>query len=380
MPSLAQLQAAFAAFDVSSDGTISKEELVRILTRRTGSRPPLSKQAAEALFRNMDRNGDGRIDYEEFAAAWQNDDQPAGIERNLSGAVILGTAAPVGVATDGKHGVELGVRMSHLKKLLTETEPGWTTLEVVEKVIKPRTSGFRCRYADLQSVRDLNAVGRATAFASHTWGNLFRDLVGTLSYVLDDETFVWLDIIAVNQWRGAEQQSDLDFAPVVQACGALILCAAYLESLKELRQRRKKEGSACYHIDNVPLADRRRCAFWRGENACDLTLQHSSPCASPRPSPVAVWCLVELAAALTGDIPVVMLVGTTDSNGVFTPEFSGMRQPLMEMVNVEDAEATVPTDKDLILNNLVPGLLGVDSREAGVAAGVQRRPAASDGP
>ena len=45
------------------------EELVAILTRATAKQTH-STQEAEAVFAKADKNGDGRVDIEEFAAAW----------------------------------------------------------------------------------------------------------------------------------------------------------------------------------------------------------------------------------------------------------------------------------------------------------------------
>lgn len=70
----AQIKAAFAAFDENGDGKLSKEEVIAILTKKTKSgKAPLTAQAAEKMFRDMDKDGNGVVDYSEFAAEWATD-------------------------------------------------------------------------------------------------------------------------------------------------------------------------------------------------------------------------------------------------------------------------------------------------------------------
>ena len=75
-------------------------------------------------------------------------------------------------------------------------------------------------------------------------------------------------------------------------------------------------------------------------------------------------CLVELSAALEGRKPVVMLIGAADADGRFVPE-SGMGNNLILSIDVQQAEASVPADRE-------PGehAAGERRREPGAAAGV----------
>lgn len=102
-------------------------------------------------------------------------------------------------------------------------------------------------------------------------------------------------------------------------------------------------------IKLVPPAERKRCAFWR------------------------VWCLVELAAALAENKPVVMLVGSRQPSGEFEPD-PRMLVNMYRLVDINDSEATLPEDVALILDAMLPQILGLADR---VQAPLQSTPSAS---
>lgn len=69
-----QLKADFALFDKNKDGFLTADEIVGILTRvrtsKDGPVPsPVTKEDAEAFVKMHDTNGDGKLDYDEFAHA-----------------------------------------------------------------------------------------------------------------------------------------------------------------------------------------------------------------------------------------------------------------------------------------------------------------------
>ena len=68
MPSVSELRDAFARFDANGDGFLSVDELVGILTRPGGG-DPMTDADARAFVERHDKNGDGRLDLAEFAAA-----------------------------------------------------------------------------------------------------------------------------------------------------------------------------------------------------------------------------------------------------------------------------------------------------------------------
>ena len=67
-------------------------------------------------------------------------------------------------------------RLMHVQ----EVPPGMSTFDVVQKIIRPRTKKRLCRFVVLAEEQSPGAVGRARAFASHTWRAPFLDLVAAL--------------------------------------------------------------------------------------------------------------------------------------------------------------------------------------------------------
>lgn len=64
-PNPRQLQDAFRRLDANGDGVLSRGEL-KMFAREFVQTEGLSKQYVEKLLREADRNGDGKIDYDEF--------------------------------------------------------------------------------------------------------------------------------------------------------------------------------------------------------------------------------------------------------------------------------------------------------------------------
>jgi len=72
------LSEAFAVFDRDGDGTITKEELKAVLS--DGSLDCVISKNIDSLLADIDQNGDGSIDFEEFVTMMT---QPAGTEQQL---------------------------------------------------------------------------------------------------------------------------------------------------------------------------------------------------------------------------------------------------------------------------------------------------------
>ena len=65
-----RIRAAFQAFDVDGSGSISVDELRTVLQTDVPGGTRMSEQDIEALVKDFDANGDGELQYEEFALLW----------------------------------------------------------------------------------------------------------------------------------------------------------------------------------------------------------------------------------------------------------------------------------------------------------------------
>lgn len=61
-----ELKEAFMCFDEDNSGSVSREELEAVF-KILGDSCPITAEDADRLFRDADRNGDGQLDYDEFA-------------------------------------------------------------------------------------------------------------------------------------------------------------------------------------------------------------------------------------------------------------------------------------------------------------------------
>lgn len=61
-----ELKEAFMCFDEDNSGSVSREELEAVF-KILGESCPITTEDADRLFKDADRNGDGQLDYEEFA-------------------------------------------------------------------------------------------------------------------------------------------------------------------------------------------------------------------------------------------------------------------------------------------------------------------------
>eukprot|EP00505_MAST-04D_sp_SCG-Rhode-Island_P001120 Stramenopile-MAST_4_protein_1120 len=224
----------------------------------------------------------------------------------------------------------LGVTVGWLVEW-TEANKCWNlpTWKVQHQIIKPATESKRCRFADTISKE---FVGAADIFVSHCWGSSFGDLVAALTDCCDDTQRVWIDIFAVRQWPG--NVADLDFGGVVSRCKCVVLVCVKLDLIADMTWF---EIQAMSGNINVPAAARSSVPFFR------------------------VWCLVELQAARTASVPIIMQGGGRDVNSVwpaikFVPSYD-MLAKMEYLVSVEQADATVEADKIRILQDvrLSPG-------------------------
>ena len=66
---LSKLEAAFAVFDEDGSGQLSSDEVLKVLTRMTGSGSELTEEDAKDFIKQFDRNGDGLLSINEFITA-----------------------------------------------------------------------------------------------------------------------------------------------------------------------------------------------------------------------------------------------------------------------------------------------------------------------
>ncbi|KAG2452109.1 hypothetical protein HYH02_003143 [Chlamydomonas schloesseri] len=145
---------------------------------------------------------------------------------------------PAKLATVGK-----GVSLRGLRKVREAIRahfgPGKyasvSTAEVCQRWVKPLTAKHgRCRLVEVPGLLDPGAgeVGRPLYFLSHAWSNsielLFSKVFEFLSSASDEDTRVWLDVLAVCQHedRQPEHRNDIGaFPDVVKACssGTLVI-------------------------------------------------------------------------------------------------------------------------------------------------------------
>ena len=119
-------------------------------------------------------------------------------------------------------GISAGVRVGWLKEFLAKMEGlepehscssrRYSTLEVVQSFIKPRTRQRCCSYVALLESCSPTNVGKASAFVSHAWHAPFADLVAALTRVLKDDDFVYVDVFAVRHWDGEDNVSGIEAA------------------------------------------------------------------------------------------------------------------------------------------------------------------------
>jgi hypothetical protein len=197
----------------------------------------------------------------------------------------------------------------------------WTTKRVVRDIIVPATKGTRCRYGDLTKMSQF--FGPAKVFVSHCWGAKFGELVSAVCHNARTDRVVWIDIFAVRQWPG--NRDDLDFRSVLKRCKAMIVTVTPVECMcDENLYDDLFDEEYGYEKRNTFLSSKQFkaaktiLAFFR------------------------LWCVVEIAAAVQYNIPIIIKHGTFDeiqthlfSNGVMYEYSTGedVRHSLSTMMD-----------------------------------------------
>jgi hypothetical protein len=225
------------------------------------------------------------------------------------------------------------------------------TWQVVRDIIKPATRDRnRCRYSSLPEMSSW--IGPADVFMSHCWGALWGDLVMASCVGASKSRKVWIDIFAVRQWPG--NVADLDFRGVISRCKAVIVATTTVNEL----------------CDTFISKDRERIEFLETAEG-----QHSRRCIAF----FRLWCVVELAAAINLNKPVIIKAGIAkkssssldmmafDTDGVET-----MLRTLRYMVDLEDSACAVKADKIRemnIIRSMQGGIDRVNRSVSGVVYG-----------
>jgi len=223
-----------------------------------------------------------------------------------------------------------------------------TTGDVLRDFIIPLTSGSRCRFVELAAMRKAGVVGMAKTFISHCNKAFFGDLVAGLCDGGADLTRrVWVDIFTVRQWPSSK--SDLHFEVVIRQCSAFMVVCPSLEEVKKMSY-----GDLLGR--RFPATAKARVPFFR------------------------IWCLYEIYYAAIAGKPIVMkggscrLEGSKEGNQQ-TIHFDSDKDMLEKMfyaVDVEQADATVASDKTMIFNKIHSyneGVAGFNGRVRGVLNG-----------
>lgn len=217
----------------------------------------------------------------------------------------------------------------------------WTTKEVVEKIIKPKTEHPKhCRFIELQGEGlDMpGAVGPVDTFLSHCWGNHFGDLVAAAQHNSRPGRRFWIDIFAVNQHMDSKE------GPLFQVVRRSLRrtqssgSKAMLEFEDDLQQlnsvvRAAAEGTTLVLCPRKAIDDESRNPIKR------------------------VWCVEEIRETLNAGLPLLIKSGaqheTAPGRYIWREETDkGWTNQLVESVAVQSAQATKAEDRELIMRKL----------------------------
>jgi hypothetical protein len=201
----------------------------------------------------------------------------------------------------------------------------WNSWDVIKKIIKPATEETRCRYVELPEMAE--HVGPADSFISYAQAGLWGDLVGAVADNADTSRRVWIDVFAVRQWPSSTP--DLDFGSTIRYCSSFIVVCSDLKEVENMEYR----DILSRNTKALSLSVRKQISFLR------------------------VWCLVEVhTAAMMPTMPLIMKVGShqllDDGSVSFMNSSSDLFSRLSYLVDIDQAEATVVSDKEHILSSI----------------------------
>ena len=243
-----------------------------------------------------------------------NDDYPSGLSDE-----VLKTY--IGKKSQ-ERGVTIGFLLAFTKKFNCWQ---WTAREVISRIILPATQADRVRYVELDWMKEY--IGPATTFVSYAQAGPWGDLVAAiLDGGADFDRTVWIDVFAVRQWPS--DTPDLDFASTIEHCDSFMCVCSYITSVEDMDWH----DVLARKTKTIPISDRIKIAFLR------------------------VWCLVEIAAAAKNvGMPRIMKCGSYKINRDASVSFDNKSDVLWKLshfIDIENAEATVASDKERILDDI----------------------------
>ena len=273
----------------------------------------------------------------------------------------------------------------------------WPTWKVNRDIIKPATKETRCRFADLPELAE--GFGPATVFASHAWGAKFGDLIGAMCHGARKDRIVWIDIFAVRQWPG--NNADLDFRCVIDHCNAEIVSVSFVDGLAKglMFSQGKVRGELTSIGDPLNTSFNVEDLRNGGKEIRKFFSTDEGKAAKTKLPFLRLWCVVEMAAAIERNIPVVIKGGILkiqegkdgeksylydtecgekikckdDWNNVTTiGPVEMMMENLQHLIDLKSSECAVDADKERelkIIESLSGGIDHVNSVVGGVVTG-----------
>jgi hypothetical protein len=239
------------------------------------------------------------------------------------------------------------------------------TWKVVRDIVQPATRNRnRCRYAELSEMQKY--TGPATIFISHCWAAKWGDLVCAACLGARKDRMVWIDVFAVRQWSG--NHADLNFRGVIRQCTAVLVSSSIVRKLAEWESDENAENvrkEFVSNTDNKDIQDGKKIIF-----------------------ALRLWCIVEMAAAVMYDVPVVVKCGRAErvkKQGLSCYTYGGQEDetgnapPMMAnlklMVDTKNSECAVEADKIREMEYIeeVGGIKEVDKLVVGVLSGAVSR-------
>lgn len=203
---------------------------------------------------------------------------------------------------------------------------GWTTNQVIANIILPATHARRCRYVDIDSVKDQH-VGSAKTFVSYAHAAPWGDMVAALcDGGASLSRKVWIDVFANRLW--SNNTAEPSTLSVIERCESFVLVCSHVPPGQDSGKN--------------PPEDRRKTSWFR------------------------LKCLTEIVtAAQKKDMPLIIKYGShkVHSDGSVVFESKGNLLTFYLKINIAKAETRLASEKARIFSDLYDRLGVVDANE-----------------